>query len=246
MTFRDTLSLAIRNLRQSRLRTVLTTLGVAIGIASLAGMVSLGVGLQDQMVGRLTQSGVFDNITVSSGRVTFPGLGGSIGSGRAGRGGREVAAPSTPALPLDDVAIARFAALPNVRDAYPLLRIPMSYRYAGRNSAALAAGVPESSRGEGAFESMPHGTFFPDASSTSVMLSLGMAQQLNPDNPGALIGQTIDLSYADREPNAGGTPEFSGGVQVTRVSRAFTIVGIVERDPSPGANIGVVWFAASL
>ena len=41
MTFTDTLLLAFRNLRQSRLRTSLTTLGVAIGIASLAGMVSL-------------------------------------------------------------------------------------------------------------------------------------------------------------------------------------------------------------
>ena len=46
MTFRDTLDLALRNLRQAKLRTSLTTLGVAIGIASLAGMVSLGVGLR--------------------------------------------------------------------------------------------------------------------------------------------------------------------------------------------------------
>ncbi len=44
MTFRDTLSLALRNLGEAKLRTSLTTLGVSIGIASLAGMVSLGVG----------------------------------------------------------------------------------------------------------------------------------------------------------------------------------------------------------
>ena len=41
-------ALALRNLRQAKLRTALTTLGVAIGIASLAGMVSLGVGLEEQ------------------------------------------------------------------------------------------------------------------------------------------------------------------------------------------------------
>ncbi|MEO6224132.1 MAG: ABC transporter permease, partial [Vicinamibacterales bacterium] len=240
MTFRDTLSLAFRNLRQSRLRTTLTTLGVSIGIASLAGMVSLGVGLQDQVVGRLTQSGVFDNITVSSGRLNFPGFGGPLGRGRGGRGGRgQAATSSTPAPPLDDEAIARFAALPNVRDAYPSLRIPVSYRYQGRNSAALASGIPESSRGEGAFQSMSHGTFFKDATSASVMLSLDMAQQLNADDPGSLIGQALDLSYAQREPTGGGTPEFIAGVQVTRVSLPFTIVGIVERDPSPGANVGL-------
>jgi len=86
MTFNDTISLSMRNLRQSKLRTALTTLGVSIGIASLAGMVSLGVGLQDQVVGRFLQSGVFDAITVTS-----PGLLGPAGAAIAGRGGlREV------------------------------------------------------------------------------------------------------------------------------------------------------------
>ena len=60
VTFRDTIGLALRNLGQAKLRTALTTLGVSIGIASLAGMVSLGVGLQDQFVERFTRSGMFD------------------------------------------------------------------------------------------------------------------------------------------------------------------------------------------
>ena len=66
MSFYDILALSLRNLRQSKLRTALTTMGVSIGIASLAGMVSLGVGLQDQVVGRFLQAGVFDAITVVS------------------------------------------------------------------------------------------------------------------------------------------------------------------------------------
>ena len=66
MTFRDTIGLALRNLSQSKLRTALTTLGVSIGIASRAGMLSLGVGLQEQVVGRFLQSGVFDAVTVVS------------------------------------------------------------------------------------------------------------------------------------------------------------------------------------
>ncbi|HUR21359.1 MAG TPA: FtsX-like permease family protein [Vicinamibacterales bacterium] len=238
MSFRDTLSLAFRNLRQSRLRTTLTTLGVSIGIASLAGMVSLGVGLQDQVVGRLTRSGVFDNITVSSGRSAFPGLGGPLGRRGRGRGGATSSTAGPPPA-LDDEAIARFAALPNVRDAYPLLRVPVSYRHAARSGTAVASGVPESSRGEGAFQSITHGTFFKDAGSAAVMLSLDMAQQLNEDDPGSLIGQTIDLSYADREQIAGASSEVIAGVQVNRVTRPFTIVGIVERDPSPGANMGL-------
>jgi putative ABC transport system permease protein len=237
MTFRDRLSLALRNLRQSRLRTVLTALGVAIGIASLAGMVSLGVGIEDQVIGRLTKSGVFDNITVTSGRSVGPRFDLPGGRGRGGRG--QATTPSEPPPPLDDEAIAKLAALPYVRDAYPSLRVPVSYRYEGRNNAAMASGIPESSRGEGAFQSIAHGTFFKDATSAAVMLTLDVAQQLNSENPGALIGQTLDLSYAQRDQLPGGTPEVVAGVQLTRVTEPFTIVGIVERDPAPGANLGL-------
>ena len=74
MTFRDALGLALRNLGQAKLRTSLTVLGVSIGIASLAGMVSLGVGLQDQFVGRFTKSGMFDSITVLAGADRPGGL----------------------------------------------------------------------------------------------------------------------------------------------------------------------------
>src|SRR2546421_10475209 len=88
MTFRDTAGLALRNLGQAKLRTSLTTLGVAIGIASLAGMVSLGVGLQDQFVSRFTRSGMFDTVTVMAGGDQPGVLAVSRGAGRGGVGRR--------------------------------------------------------------------------------------------------------------------------------------------------------------
>src|SRR5499427_5603624 len=87
MTFRDTIGLALRNLRQAKLRTALTTMGVAIGIASLAGMVSLGVGLQEQLVGRFMQSGLFDVVTVTqASNLPIFGPSGRGVARRAGRG----------------------------------------------------------------------------------------------------------------------------------------------------------------
>src|SRR5437867_9565866 len=80
----DIIGLSLRNLRQAKLRTALTTLGVSIGIASLAGMVSLGVGLQDQVLGRFLQAGVFDSITVVSPNTL--GIPGALLAGRGGRG----------------------------------------------------------------------------------------------------------------------------------------------------------------
>ena len=66
MRLGDTTHLALRNLREAVLRTALTALGVSIGIASLVGMVSFGVALQDQVLGSLLRSGVFDSITVTA------------------------------------------------------------------------------------------------------------------------------------------------------------------------------------
>src|SRR5256714_11730843 len=60
MKGRDLGELAVRNLREAILRNSLTTLGVAVGVASLVAMLSLGVGLQALASQRLTKSGLFD------------------------------------------------------------------------------------------------------------------------------------------------------------------------------------------
>jgi putative ABC transport system permease protein len=70
------------------------------------------------------------------------------------------------------------------------------------------------------------------------MLSLDLAKQLNEAEPAALVGQMLTLSYAASSDAAEATPP-PGALQVQRVERLFTIVGVVERDPSPGQGIGV-------
>ena len=167
MTFRDTLDLALRNLGEAKLRTSLTTMGVSIGIASLAGMVSLGVGLQDQFVGRFTKSGVFDAITVTPGQDR-PGCAAGLGRARGGRrtgfGARRraehaaQAAPDAPALrtDLNDETIKELATLEQVRDVYPNIQVPVEAKYGDESEGTLAGGVPMSAKGEGAFQSLTY------------------------------------------------------------------------------------------
>ena len=62
MKIRDLTELAVRNLRESMLRNSLTTLGIAVGVASLVAMLSLGVGLQNLASQRLSRSGLFNAI----------------------------------------------------------------------------------------------------------------------------------------------------------------------------------------
>ena len=64
MKISDLTELAARNLREALLRNSLTTLGIAVGVASLVAMLSLGVGLQELANKRLSSSGLFDAIFV--------------------------------------------------------------------------------------------------------------------------------------------------------------------------------------
>jgi putative ABC transport system permease protein len=238
MTLGDTVHLALRNLGQAKLRTALTTMGVSIGIASLAGMVSLGVGLQDQVVGRLLKSGVFDAVTVMpasrGGLVAMFGRGGGGGVRREGsgfgaqrgvsRGNGSSASPDKPAAALDDDAIKAIAALPDVKDVYPNIRVPVEVRYELFSEGNVATGVPMSSKDEGAFQTITYGTFFINDTDNACMLSLDVAKEINDTDPKALIGQIMTLAYAASSPT--GMPQ--------RVEAKYTVVGIVEREQGGG------------
>jgi putative ABC transport system permease protein len=241
MIFADTGQLALRNLREAFLRTVLTALGVSIGIASLVGMVSFGVAFQDQVVGSLLRSGVFDSITVTSapraaprGRGSGPGLRLQDALAAARQGG--------PRTPLDDEALKKMMALTGVKEAYPDVRVPVEARLDEASEFAAATGVPMSARGQGVFQRISFGQFFPNDSDDTCLISLEFAGRLSDADPKDLVGKTLTLAYA-----AGGTGESAvvtplPGLNIQHVEKPFRIVGIVERQAGAGVGAGV--FAA--
>ena len=110
MKTRDLTELAGRNLREALLRNSLTTLGIAVGVASLVAMLSLGVGLQQLASKRLSRSGLFDAVFVSS-RLNQRGF---------GRPTRPDPATATPPKVLDAEARQKISVLPDVVEVYPL------------------------------------------------------------------------------------------------------------------------------
>ena len=240
MTFSDAVVLALRNLRQSKLRTFLTVLGVSIGIASLAGMVSLGVGLQDQFVGGFTRSGMFDAINVMPG-FDVRGLPGGRGGGRGAR--RSSAQPAdVPPRALDEAALADLAKLEHVKDVYPIVRVPVEVKFGDVTEYTTATGVPISSRGIGAFQTLAHGEFFRDETSADCMLSVSFANRLV-ENPAQLLGTTLSLGYATSHPTADGRAPGEAApttlaqvmTQVKRVDYPCRVIGIVQRETGPMA-----------
>ncbi len=73
MKLRKILSMALENLKQRRLRTSLTTLGVVIGITAIVGLASLGEGFRLEVRDRMQQGFELDNLTIIPGSL-FAGL----------------------------------------------------------------------------------------------------------------------------------------------------------------------------
>ena len=245
MTFRDTLDLALRNLGEAKLRTSLTTLGVSIGIASLAGMVSLGVGLQDQFVSRFTKSGLFDTISVTPGQDVPGGLARAAFAGRRGFGARrraERAAKESPeATPLrsdlNDDTVKELASMPNVREVYPSIRVPVEAKYGDESEGTLAAGVPMSAKNEGSFQSIAYGRFLSSDTAAECLLSLDMAKRIDDANPQSIIGKNLTLVHGALGGTAPAQP-VPGAMLSANASRTevpCTIVGIIERETGPFA-----------
>ena len=64
MSFFDILHLSLRNLRQAKLRALLTTMGVIVGVAVIVTMVSFGLGLQRNMLARFGALDLFNEVAV--------------------------------------------------------------------------------------------------------------------------------------------------------------------------------------
>lgn len=224
---RDLTDLALRNLREAILRNVLTTLGVAVGVASLVAMLSLGVGLQQLASRRLSQSGLFDTIFVTP-KNSFRGV---------GRAQREMESDKPP-RPLDEGARKEFEKLPNVIEVFPQIRFFTEVRFNNKPYATVVAGLPESSRNSGAFDGM-QGNFFSSPTADEAILQIEFAKDLS-DKPASLLGQAITLRYAERQaiPAAGDSSsapsEASEGFSVVPKELKLKIIGVVETEPAAG------------
>jgi len=226
MKIHDSLELATRNLRESFLRNSLTTLGIAVGVASLVAMLSLGIGLQQLANRRLTRSGLFDTVIVTSKRdFDF--------DHRHGRREPNAAQSRT----LDPAAVKEMSVIKNVVEATPDVRFMTEVRYDNNPSVAGVSGLAPSAAQSEAFDNLK-GKFFstPDASEAIVLADF--AKELDPQNPAGVLGKDLTVIYAERQPisDAAGNDSDSAdwGFTVTRREQKLRIVGIVQEQPYGG------------
>jgi len=233
----DLLELAVRNLRQSKLRNGLTTIGISVGVASLVAMLSLGVGLQQMATRRLAGSGLFDTVFVTS-RQDFRGF------------DREDDA-KTPhpeqAPTLDEPAREKITKLPNVTEVEPEIRVMGEVISGGETHFGFVTGLPMSARVNEAFDNLK-GKFFSSNNADEAILLTDFAKELDPKNPSALIGQDITLRYGERQvlpQESSDRPQLAGaeneptggddyGFSVVRKLQKLRVVGLIDSEPYGG------------
>lgn len=233
----DLLELAVRNLRQSKLRNGLTTVGISVGVASLVAMLSLGVGLQQLATRRLAGSGLFDTVFVTS-RQDFRGFDKED----------DAKAPNPDKSPvLDEAARAKITQLPNVTEVEPEIRVMGEIMANGETHFGFVTGLPTSARENEAFESLK-GKFFSSDNADEAILLNDFAKELDPKNPADLIGRTVTLRYGERQaltqdsseqPSLGNGNSTAGagddyGFSVVRKQQPLRVVGIIDQEPYGG------------
>ena len=217
MNRQDLLELAGRNMRNARLRNALTTMGIAVGVASLVAMLSLGIGLQGFANHQLMKSGMFQTVFVTNKQDI--------------RNMDENADAKPEESPiLNDDARKKISALPGVEEVSPEVRATAEVDYGDKTNFTLLAGLPQSARDEDAVEKVT-GRFFSSANAEEVLLQRDFAKKLE-KNPESVLGKTLTVRYAQRH-----NGESNNSFSIERKEKQFLIVGLLDAEPFGGMRM---------
>jgi putative ABC transport system permease protein len=192
MSFFDILHLALRNLRQAKLRAVLTTMGVIVGVAVIVTMMSFGLGLQRNMLDRFKALDFFNEIQVfGQGLSTLAGLDRSS-RGPEGERRNDGRSERSPTRILDDAGIQQIAAIPGVAYVEPSVNFNVFVRANGklRSSYIGGANIPNAAS---RFQHFAAGKMISSPTAGEAVVSERFIRDFGFEKPADAIGKTLEL-----------------------------------------------------
>ena len=252
MSFLDILHLALRNLRQAKLRAILTTMGVIVGVAVIVTMMSFGLGLQSNMLARFKALDLFNEIQVfGRGLSNLAGLDRGRQRDEGERGGRR-RGDKTPTRILDDAGIKEIAGIKGVAYVEPSVNFGSYVRANGKllTQTVGGANIPNAST---RFQSFAAGKMISSPSAEEAVVSERFIRDFGYAKPADAVGQTLELlappsdnkkkeeTEEEETPNFFGIPlddpgldESSGDLEVKK----FRIAGVLSTEIKEGAGQG--------
>ena len=195
------LRFALRNFFSKKLRTLLTTLGVALGVGSIVTLVSVGIGLQEITTQQLAGFNALVTINVGLSKD-------AIGV-------------------LDDSVVNKLNQLPGVQRVSPSITIPGNGLIGQTSTQLFITGIEPDAQ---EFEGVTTNPGFTRLTTNQVILSKATAKNFVGDQTTSLIGQDIELLWTDlTQAKEEVTLENLGGfVSLDQLSHAATIVGVTN------------------
>ncbi len=251
MSFLDILHLALRNLRQAKLRAILTTMGVIVGTAVIVTMMSFGLGLQSNMLARFKALDLFNEIQVfGRGLSNLAGLDRGRQRDEGERGGRRRGDKAATRI-LDDSGIKEIAGIKGVAYVEPSVNFGSYVRANGKllTQTVGGANIPNAST---RFQTFAAGKMISSPAADEAVVSERFIKDFGYAKPADAVGQTIELLAppADNkktEPEEEETPNFFGiplddpGLDESSASlevKKFRIAGVLSTEIKEGAGQG--------
>lgn len=201
MLLSDLIKLSFRMFKARTMRTVLTILGMGVGIAAILLLVSFGYGLQKTLLEKITTSDALSTLDVSRDKEDSPVL--------------------------NAETIAKIQVIPRVETVIPVIEIRGQAKISGITlDTGMTIASPEFLKLEGI--KFDVGKNF-DPAKNEVAITNGMAKAFQKD-PNDLIGQSITLSlFIPKEADAA-TKKNRGTETETAIAQSFTIAGVSKGD----------------
>lgn len=249
MSFFDILHLALRNLRQAKLRAILTMMGVIVGVSVIVTMVSFGLGLQSNMLARFKALDLFNEIQVfGRGLSNLAGLDRAPRQEGEGRNARN-RADKTPTRILDDAGIKEIAAINGVAYVEPTVNFGVYVRSNGKLLSQFVGGanIPNAST---RFQHFAAGKMISAPNVAEAVVSERFVRDFGYATPADAIGKTLELlappsdkksEKEEESPNFFGIPLDEPGLDESRSdieSRTFRIAGVLSTEIREGAGQG--------
>ncbi|MEP7162351.1 MAG: ABC transporter permease, partial [Candidatus Moraniibacteriota bacterium] len=171
MRFFDILKLSLRMFKARTMRTLLTVLGMSVGIAAIMFLVSFGYGLQRTLLEKITTSDALVSLDVTSGK-------------------EEV-------VSLNQATIEKIKNIPNVVDIIPALEASGQGKFGSITlDVSTVSTAPSFLKSEGL--KIEEGRLFDPGTRRDVVITAGIAKVFNA-TPEEMLGRTISMTFFQGE-----------------------------------------------
>jgi putative ABC transport system permease protein len=222
MKFFEAYKMGLYNLRRALLRTILTTLGVIIGIGTLSSMISFGAGMEKNITNVFKDNDLFTSLFVTSKKI-------DLDAARKGDAQGTMKAINEEGAPLNDSTLKIIKNLDLVEIAFPEISFVGRLELGEEDVRMKIKALPEDMKNYPPFNDMLNGRMIEDNGKNEIVLSKQTLKRLK------VLIKTDELKELD-------TSQINNGYRLLEldsiIGSKINLVTALVSVPSAGMMLG--------